>query len=90
VHQVGHFAPRVHQAGEAVEQVDVFAHAQQREVLTLAVDVHQPFSHLAQQGQGHCPPVHPADGAAFGAQFTAEEQRLRVVSFQPLFGQERL
>ena|SRR5437899_470786 len=48
-YQLANVAPRFKQSGETVEELKVLAHPQQREVLTLAMNIEQALPDLLEQ-----------------------------------------
>src|SRR5690606_39975892 len=68
--------PLFHQPAVAVEQVEVISGLEQREVLSLPVNVYQALADLLEDRQRHDTPVDPADvaTAARSEEHTSELQ----------------
>ena len=75
---------------EAEAAYVALAHAQQRKVLTLAVDIHQSVRHLAQERQCDGPPIDAGDTAPVSPHLAPQEQQVGFVPLQPLPLQHRI
>ncbi len=64
-------------------------HPEERQMLTLAVDVHQSLSDSLQGAQGDGPSVDPADVAPRAPDLPGQDQGLIVLPLQPVFLKQR-
>ena len=55
------------------------ARVEQREVLALAVDVHEVRAHFSKQGQAHGPAIEAGNGASLAADFARQRHVIRIV-----------
>ncbi len=83
-HQLSHLLTLGAQIGVAIQQIEMFAGAQQRKVLTLPVDVHQISGHLAQQRKRDRASVDAADVALVEPHLPPQQQKVGRVALQPL------
>ncbi len=82
--------PLVFEVSEAVEQVEVLARAQEREVLALAVHVHEQLADLFEDGQADDAPVDAADIAALAPHLAGQaDLGSRFAVEQLLAGEDR-
>ena len=72
-HLLGDLRRASAEAGVAVEEIHVFARAQQREVLALAVDVDQRLADVLQDAGGHGAAVDARRAAARAVDLAAED-----------------
>jgi hypothetical protein len=70
-YQLADRAAQLDQPSEAIEKIEMFTHAQQREMLTLTVDVDQVLSHLLEQRDRYRSPVQPCDASSAARQLAA-------------------
>ena len=77
------------QAGVPVQQIQVLARTQQREVLALAVDVDQVLADLLEDGRRHGPAVHPRHAAPAGPGDVAGQDQAAVLDLQAVLVERR-
>ena len=65
--------------GISIQQADVLVNVEQREVLALAVDIHQEGAQLAQQAQADSAAVNPPHAATLAAHLAPQGQQVWII-----------